>query len=813
MKRLGANVKNLLPSLAIGVLITLLAALFNYLIYQRRLPALAAGNRIFGSIRPERGERSPVAQFLRGLAGLVNLSDDLASDVMFSLRGPGDFPSTHDKIALIAVDEASIMKRGAWPWSRRDVAAILDKVSDARVVGLDMLFAEPDRTSLVNYLDAFERLYGAPLSRGQIDPEIMDNDLLLARRVSRARTVLGMILHDGESAGNGPEGVIANYSLRVATLQGKAIPAADALLKKADRVVADLPAIRRNSPQPFGEGYMNLFPSPSGVVRNIPLFAHVPDNAFSITSGKPRRVCPSIATEMMRVYLGGDGYLLDLRGDVVNIPFFRNGDDTGDRYAVKGMRILRTGSEDEPLLTIPLNELGEIEIGFRNRRRDYTTYPAWEVLDGRHDGAFKDKLVIVGGTVDTVGRILSNGHPDPDVSATEAHALVLSAMLKRDFMDSDYQDDYALQQITILVTGLAVTLAIIFGNLGAGMLVSGLSVLAIVFGNYFLFFRRGLDIGMTLPLLSTLAVLVVQVVANHLIVGRERRFIRKAFSLNVSPSILGYLETHPDRLSSLSGEHRNMTVLFSDIRGFTAISERMTAPDLARFLNEYFTPMSDIVMKNMGTVDKFIGDALMAFWNAPADNPRHARDAAASALEMVNRLAELQVGWTARGLPKVAIGCGINTGPMFAGYMGSEQRKNYTVMGDNVNIASRLEELNKVYASSILITESTLSELAGEYVCRVVDKVRVSGKMSSVVIYELLGAGPGTDEECEEIATFGRVFELYQEREFATAESLLKELVFIRPRQLYKMYLDRLAIYKALPPPPDWDGTFSMRQK
>ncbi len=820
LRQLRANVRKLLPSLAIGICLTLLAAVFNYLIYQRRLPALAAGNRVFGAARRDRGERGdrgarPLAGFLRSLAGLVNLADDVTSDLMFRLRGPGVFPSTRDRIALVAIDEASVMRRGSWPWSRRDVAAILDKVADARVVGLGLIFAEPDRTSLVNYIPPFHRLYGIKLDPDRIDPEIMNNDLLLAKQIARTRTVLGAVLHSSDmSTSAAPDRLIANYSLKVATMSGQAIPASEVLLKRSSRIMADLPVIRRNKPPPSGEGFLNLFPSPNGVVKDIPLFAHVSNDAFASPTDKDRRVCPSLAIEMMRIFLGGDGYRLNLRGDIVNIPEFGNGGDTGDRYAVKNVCITRSGpSEDETLLEIPLNELGEMEVGFRGRRRDYEIYPAWEVLEGKHDGAFKDKLVVVGGSLATVGPVVSTGLPDFDISVAEAHAFMLSAMLKRDFMDSDYEDDYAWQQGAILISGLAVTLALIFGNLGIGMLVSGLTILGILFGNYYLLFRRGLDVGMTLPLLSTLAVLVVQMVTNYLLVGRERRFIRKAFSLNVSPSILGYLETHPDRLSSLSGEHRDMTVLFTDIRGFTAISERMTPPDLARFLNEYFTPMSDVVMKNMGTVDKFIGDALMAFWNAPADNPRHARDAARSALAMLARLAGLQTGWTARGLPKVAIGCGINTGPMFAGYMGSEQRKNYTVMGDNVNIASRLEELNKVYSTSVLITESTLRELSGEFVCRVVDKVRVSGKMSSVVIYELLGEGPGGDEESEEIAAFERVFELYQHREFATAETLLKELVFIRPRPLYKMYLDRLAIYKALPPPPDWDGTFAMRQK
>ncbi len=814
MNTVGTNVKKLLPSLALGVLITLLAAAMNSMIYERRLPAMAVGNPIFArENRAGQPERRP--PFTRILAGLVNLADNFATDAMFAARGSGNFPSTADRIAVVAIDEASILHKGSWPWSRRDIADLVAKLSDARVVGIDLLFPEPDPTSLVRYVSRFEDVYAAKLERPSVPPEELDNDLYLAEAISRTHAVLGFALHDGKGSGHRRVGGLkADYGLEVVTVAGKQVPPENALLRKGAQAVTDLAVIRNAVPAPAGEGYVNLFPERNGTVRAVPMMAHADDSAFSEPSGHARRVCPSLPLEVMRIALGGDGYRLILRGDVVNIPEFIDAQSRGDRYPVTGVSITGPGANGPvDLLKIPLDELGEMETALRHRRSDYQVFPAWEVLAGRHDGAFKDRLVLVGGTAPGVGFIVSGGLPDPNISLVEVHATLLSAMLKGDFMDSGYKDDYSWQQATILCSGLAVTLGIIFGNLGVGMFICGLALLFTTFGNYHLFFRNGMEVGVTLPFLSILAVLVVQVVTNYLVVGRERRFIRKAFQLNVSPSILGYLESHPDRLSSLQGENRNMTVLFTDIRGFTSISERMTAPDLARFLNEYFTPMSDIVMKNMGTVDKFIGDGLMAFWNAPADNPTHARDAARSALDMLEKLAELQPGWTSRGLPRVAIGCGINTGQMFAGYMGSEQRKNYTVMGDNVNIASRLEGLNKYYSANILITEATRKELGNEFTCRVVDKVRVSGKVSSVMIYELLGRGTVTDEEREELAAFARVFELYQMREFAMAESLLKELVFIRPTPLYKMYLDRLAIYKALPPPPDWDGTFAMAQK
>ncbi len=808
-----ADIRKLLPTMALGVVITLLAALCNYVIYDRRLPAMATGNRIF---RDSGDEQWPILRApLQFVAGVVNLSDDMAQDLMFAARGAGGFPSTKKDIVVVAIDEDSMVRHGSWPWPRSDIALLMEKVSSARVVGMDLLFPENDLCSLLRYVPRFDELYGSALDLDGLnsaDPTLLDNDVALGRQVARIPTVLGMVLYDGMAPRNKPSGLKSDHPAEVRAPTGEAVPGELALLKNRSYALTDIAPIRDVTPSPVGEGFMNVFPTPAGVVRTMPLFAHLSDAAFANPTGRDRHIVPSMALEIMRVAMGGNGYRIDLRGDLVNIPEFRDDTSNGDRYAVKSVSILH---DDNDLLTIPLNELAEIEIGFRNHRNDYTVVSAWEVLAGVYDEEeiFRDRIVIIGGTVEGVGYVISSGMPDPEISVPDAHATMLSAMLKGDFMDGGFQDGYSWQQLAILASGLLVTVAIIFGDLAGGMLVSGLALLGIVLGNYFFFFKRGMDIGITLPILSTLAVLAALMTSNYLVVGRERRFIRKAFQLNVSPSILGYLESHPDRLGSLQGDYRHMTVLFSDIRSFTTMSEQMSAPDVARFLNEYFTPMSDIVMDNTGTVDKFIGDGLMAFWNAPADNPNHARDAARSALDMLARLEDLQPGWTARGLPRIAIGCGINTGPMFAGYMGSEQRKNYTVMGDNVNIASRLENLNKVYSSSILITESTRAELGNEFVCRVVDKVRVSGKAEAVVIHELLGAGPATEERYEELATFARVFELYQEREFATAESLLKELVFIRPAPLYKMYLDRLAIYKALPPPDDWDGTFSMTHK
>ena len=517
------KIRKLLPSLALGVCITLLAALFNYVIYDRRIPAMAAGNRILADPGGEEADGRRRAPVLRALAGLINLSDDIVIDAMYAIRGRGDFPATRDKIAVIAIDEDSIVRRGAWPWSRRDIATLIDRASDARVVGVDLLFSEPDHTSLAHYVERFDSLYGTRLDTTGTPPETMDNDLFLADSIAGARTVLGAVLYDGRPPPQRPAGMKNNHPPEIVHPRGVAVAEEDVLLKRMQWALTDLPVLRDGDPPPVGEGFMNLFPAPNGVVRSIPAFAHVSREAFAEASPHPRRIAPSLALEVMRASMDGDGYRINLRGDKVNIPEFKDYTSNGDRYAVKSISILRGGEE---IAHIPLNELAEMEIGFRRHRHDYTVYPAWEVLEGRHDGAFTDKIVVIGGTVEGVGYVISAGLPDPEVSVVEGHATMLSAMLKGDFMDSGYQDDYFWQQAAILASGMAITLAIILGDLAGGMIVSALALLGIFLANYFLFFKRGMDVGVTLPILSILAVLAVLTVANYLVVGRERRFIR-----------------------------------------------------------------------------------------------------------------------------------------------------------------------------------------------------------------------------------------------------------------------------------------------
>ncbi|MDR0362883.1 MAG: adenylate/guanylate cyclase domain-containing protein [Planctomycetota bacterium] len=801
-----------LGPVVVGVCFTIFAALVNHFVANHRAPTLYAVPELHAESAENPRRQSLYQQWANSFSAVVRSSDDRIFTVLHSLFAGPPIPAATPKgceVVVITIDEASLQRVGLWPWSRRHLGRILTNLKDAKVVGLDLILHDADSTSLDNFLSTFSAIYGVDPGRPvfEVDAEFMNNDLFLARRIAETRTVSGMHLV-GDRFPGGSQKLPNDYTVTARLPDGRAVDPDRALLRRARGIVANMNLLRVFDPGMSVEGFINLFPDVDGAVKAAPLFIRKADEDGE-TPGAG--IVAALPLEMLRLGKGGTSYALRLNGGETTVDEFAVGGDDGKRYFIEGVSLLDGGGRE--LLDIPLNELGEMMLAGDDRDRTFTVIPAWEVLYGRHKGLFKDKYVICDLTVAGTGGVrapsLAND-PQPDVFI---HAAMLASMLAGDFRRYNMRSDHLWQQALTIAAGLLVSLGLLYG----GPLAGGLMTLACLFGltalNYLLLFRSGVTAGPAVPILNALAVLGSQSSVGYLVLGRERRFIRTAFSLNVSPTILTYLETHPDRLSSLGGEQRDMTVLFSDIRGFTAISESMTAPDLARFLNEYLTPMSDIVMQNLGTVDKFMGDALMAFWNAPTNDPEHAGNAGRAALQMLDKLDEIQEGWSARGLPRLAIGCGINTGPMFAGYMGSEQRKNYTVMGDNVNIASRLEGLNKIYASNIIISESTKQDLGGDFYCCVLDKVRVSGRREPVLIYELLGEGVPDEGRVEETATFERVFQLYQQREFAAAESLLKELVFIRPHPLYDMYLDRLAVYLALPPPPSWDGTFSVNSK
>jgi adenylate cyclase len=295
---------------------------------------------------------------------------------------------------------------------------------------------------------------------------------------------------------------------------------------------------------------------------------------------------------------------------------------------------------------------------------------------------------------------------------------------------------------------------------------------------------------------------------------REKKKIKGAFHYYVTASVVNEMLKNPEKLK-LGGEKKDLTVLFSDIRGFTTISEGLSPEMLVKLLNEYLTVMTDIVFKYDGLLDKYMGDAIMAVYGAPLDQEDHAERACYTALDMMDELKVLQAKWEAEGTPRINIGIGVNSGPMVVGNMGSQRRFDYTVMGDSVNLSSRLEGANKQYSTNIIIGEVTYEKVRDKFLCRELDSVRVKGKDLPVKIYELVGRNGGVPDETKDvICLFHQGLEEYKGRKWQEANETFNKVLDIKPDDCpSKLYLKRSKNLMEAPPPEDWDGVFTMETK
>ena len=264
----------------------------------------------------------------------------------------------------------------------------------------------------------------------------------------------------------------------------------------------------------------------------------------------------------------------------------------------------------------------------------------------------------------------------------------------------------------------------------------------------------------------------------------------------------------------LGGEKKELSVLFSDIRGFTTLAEDMEPETLVSLLNEYLTEMTEVVFEFDGLLDKYIGDAIMAVWGAPLEQADHPLRACRTALKMLDRLTKMQQKWEAEGTPRLDIGIGLNTGTMVVGNMGSDRRFDYTVMGDSVNLASRLEGINKEYGTQVMISEFTYERVKEDFFCRELDAVRVKGKERPVKIFELMALRSEEDPRIAIIEPFAQGLEQYRAKEWDRAEDSFKEVLGISPEDAAaQLYLQRIAALRQEPPPPEWDGVFTMTKK
>jgi adenylate cyclase len=424
----------------------------------------------------------------------------------------------------------------------------------------------------------------------------------------------------------------------------------------------------------------------------------------------------------------------------------------------------------------------------------------------------KDKIFIVGATA--IGIYDLRVTPfEENYPGAETHLNAIDNMVTRKFFRT-LPDERVYMPVILGTVGGILSIALTFLGALAGLLLSAGAFIGVYLFDQHYLFNKGMVVAVVWPLVLIVMQYVALTFYRYLTEERGKKELRQTFQKYVSPAIVEEILAHPKNIE-LGGKKTHLTVFFSDVRGFTTISEKLDPRALSDLLNSYLTPMTEIVFKNQGTLDKYMGDAIMAFFGAPIAYKDHAKYACRASLASLKKLFELQKQYEAKGLPSIDIGIGLNTGDVSVGNMGSETVRSYTVMGDAVNLASRLEGINKQYGTRIILSEMTYAEVKDNFICREVDLVRVKGKAQPVKIYELLNEEKPVDaKQAEMLKWFGEGFQFYQQQSWQKGlDSFSKVLEIIPSDELAKLYIQRCQDYITEPPESGWDGVFTMKTK
>ena len=665
-------------------------------------------------------------------------------------------------VYVIDVDEKSLAELGQWPWPRVVIADLVESAFDQGVSALafDMIFAEPDRTSpsiAPNYWEISK-------DQQQKLKQLEDHDKVFADTLAERNVVLGFAFTNDEVEARQTDfwpyvGISFKQNIKP-------------YLPVAANVIRNLQTIEDNAPS---IGWFSYQPDPDNIIRRVP--------TVMVYDGEP---FPPLSVELLRLHKGTKALRL-LEG-------------------AEGVGQMTMGQGKEAI-SIPTDQNGFYWIRFRKSNPEIYI-SAVDVLKGNlPEGFLKDKMVVVGtsakGLLDLRATPLNANMP-----GVEVHAQVIETVLNGDFLKRPGWAKFA-EFLTIFIGGiLLIILVEMFGAISAAVTAT-VAICAVIWSSVWLFVNKGLLLD---PIPAVIGLTIIYLFHNILKYSREessRKAIRGAFSHYLSPEMVRIVARDPDKLK-LGGEQKEMTIFFSDIRGFTTISEQFDAEGLSKFINAYLTPMTEIVLKNQGTIDKYIGDAIVAFWNAPVDVPRHPKIACESALEMLKELKKMNKKWQAEGLPEIGVGIGLNTGNVNVGNMGSSQRFDYTVMGDTVNLAARLESGSKLYGVSLVVSQNVVDQVP-EGLFLPLDLVTVKGKTEPVKIYELVGMNKAKPEVQEELELATEAVELYRQQKWQASTKLFKQLK--HHDTLRDLYLSRIKEYKKNPPPKNWDGSYVATSK
>jgi adenylate cyclase len=693
---------------------------------------------------------------------LFKTLDSEITNIMFRIRGE---EKASDEVVIIDIDEKSIKELGQWPWSRDIVAELINKINKnkASVTGLDIFFPEKDRTSPGNILNKFNINF--PQSK------LPDYDKMLGDAVASSNSVMGYMFDFKHS---GKKNCCPFTSASVKITEDK-IKFSDIYLNEAENTILNIPETAASAT----EGFLNFFPESSGVIKKVPLLIKYGNIPY-----------PSLALELYRLHTNTQW-----------IKIVPSSQKAGGKNTVLG---LYAGSK-----FIPTDIDAQMFINFRGKQRSYKYVSASDILNNKK-ADLDNKIVIIGTSASGLSDLKATPF-SPSFPGVEIHATIIDNILNSNFLKYDRYTETGITYFILCAGGLVITFLLIYsGPLFAG-LITLFTIAATFFVNYFFLFSKNIIAGFSYPGFCLAVLCMTVTILNYFFREKEKKFIQNAFSHYVSPDVVDELIKDPEKLT-LSGETKEVTIMFADIRGFTEISESTQPKLLGKLLNGYFTEISHIIRKNKGLVDKFIGDAVMAFWNAPVENKNHCFDSVISAFQIFDELKRLNIDWHEKNFPFVNLGIGINTGEASVGNFGSKDRFDYTVIGDSVNLASRVEGLNKFYKTNLLITEFTQKNIKDKILTRKIDLVKVKGKNRPVQIYEPVAVLPCKNRTEDETKLFNEAFDYYIKGNFSDSKKIMENLERNNPLFLYKLYIERIKKL-IINTPENWDGVFHFKDK
>jgi len=706
------------------------------------------------------------------------------SSITYDYRLRLTMPRTlDDRIVILDIDEKSLKEEGRWPWGRDRLALLMDKLFDkygVAVVGFDVVFAEKDESSGLKELQKLgqNQLKGDVSFQSvlsQIQPQL-EYDKLFAEKIRNRNVVLGYYLTNQKNinvSGALPEpvfsaGTFKGHSIGFTTWNGYG---------------ANLPELQQAA---ASVGHFNPLVDFDGRVRRVPMLVEYGGAYYESLSlamvrtllGHPK-LLPGFADVKSGGYAGLEWLELDIAGGKLKIPV------------------------DRDVATF---------VPYRGKQGSFRYISVTDVLHDRVDLAqLKDKIILVGTTAP--GLLDMRATPVEEVyPGVEVHANMISGILDQNLKELPA---YMLgaEVVWLLLIGIALSFLLPLFSPAKAILASvfalgtttGLSVLIWNYGN------------ILMPVANSVVMIALLFALNmsygYFVESRTKRQITGLFGQYVPSELVEEMAKHPESVS-MEGESREMTILFSDVRSFTTISEGLEPKELTLLMHEFLTPLSRVIYKHRGTIDKYMGDCIMAFWGAPLPDSTHARNAMLAGIEMQATLKALQPYFKERGWPEIHAGIGINTGRVSVGNMGSEVRVAYTVMGDEVNLASRLEGITKQYGVDIIVGENTKNAVP-DFIYRELDHVRVKGKDKPVAIYEPIGlSGEASKEQHDEVRLFHEMRRFYRKQAWDQAELQLMNLQRMSPdTALYRIYTERVAYFRKNPPAADWDGVFVFATK